>query len=133
MKRKTILLLAWLLGGAGLACAQPQPDSPWPMLHHDQYHTGRSAYNGPETPTLKWVFATGCTTNAIISSPAIAADGTIYLPAMDGHLMRSIQMVQRNGDSFLPAVGVRQPSERVVPSLWKAGTGSFLSSIRTVL
>ncbi|MCH7760946.1 PQQ-like beta-propeller repeat protein, partial [candidate division TA06 bacterium] len=84
MNRIGILLLTvWVLGGIDSVYAQPQPGSPWPMIHHDQFHTGRSIYNGPETPTLKWTFITG---SSIRSSPAIGADGTIYIVSQDGYL-----------------------------------------------
>jgi outer membrane protein assembly factor BamB len=48
----------------------------WPMFRHDPQHTGRSPYTGPETPSLKWSYATEY---AIASSPAIGSDGTIYV------------------------------------------------------
>jgi outer membrane protein assembly factor BamB len=80
---KIFLLMIYLLAGTGSAFAQLQPGSPWPMIHHDQFHTGRSPHNGPDTSTLKWTFTTG---GEILSSPAIAADGTIYILSMDGNL-----------------------------------------------
>jgi len=78
-----MLLMACILAGIGSVYAQPQRGSPWPMFHHDQYHTGRSPYNGPEIPTIKWSFATGSTMG---SSPAIADDGTIYIASFNGNL-----------------------------------------------
>ena len=87
MKNKALLLLVvCALLGTRSVYAQPQPGSPWPMMHHDQYHTSRSPHEGPETASLKWVFATEETRYGIVSSPVIAADGTIYLTARDGHL-----------------------------------------------
>ena len=84
MKRKGILVLvACVLVWIGPVYGQPQPGSPWPMIHHDQYHTGRSPYNGPETSTLKWSFSTG---NDIVACPAIAADRTIYIASNDEYL-----------------------------------------------
>jgi outer membrane protein assembly factor BamB len=58
-------------------------DSPWPMFHHDPQHTGRSPYKGPDNPYLKWRFSTGA---EIVSSPAIGADGTIYIGSDDFRL-----------------------------------------------
>ncbi|MCK4653479.1 MAG: PQQ-binding-like beta-propeller repeat protein, partial [Candidatus Cloacimonetes bacterium] len=55
-------------------------DTPWPMFHHDLNHTGLSPYTGPDTATLKWNYETGGT---IKSSPAIGADGTIYVGSAD--------------------------------------------------
>ena len=49
---------------------------PWPMFQHDAQHTGRSAAVGPTTTALAWDFAT----SGVPGSPAIGADGTIYLP-----------------------------------------------------
>ncbi|MBI5676015.1 MAG: PQQ-like beta-propeller repeat protein [Nitrospirae bacterium] len=46
------------------------------MFQHDLQHTGRSPFKGPENPELKWQFQVEGTP----SSPAIGADGTIYLP-----------------------------------------------------
>jgi outer membrane protein assembly factor BamB len=58
-------------------------DSPWPMLGQNAQHTHRSPYSGPEVPKLKWSFTTG---DEIFSSPAIGADGTIYVGSLDGKL-----------------------------------------------
>jgi outer membrane protein assembly factor BamB len=51
---------------------------PWPMFHADPQHTGRSPYKGPEKPLLLWEAGAG---THIVSSAAIAADGTIYFGA----------------------------------------------------
>jgi outer membrane protein assembly factor BamB len=84
MKEISILLLiACVLVGMGSALAQPQPGSPWPMIHHDHYHTGRSQFNFPDASTLKWSFEI---VREIRSSPAIDADGTIYIQSLDGYL-----------------------------------------------
>ncbi len=77
------MLLAFSLAWFSSVYAQPQPGSPWPMLRRDQYHTGRSPYNGPETATFKWVFETE---PGNLSSPAISADGTIYFSPYDDYL-----------------------------------------------
>jgi hypothetical protein len=64
--------------------AQAQPaDSPWPMLCQNPQHTGRSPYSGPEVPKLKWSFTTG---DRVGSSPAIGADGVIYVGSHDSNL-----------------------------------------------
>jgi outer membrane protein assembly factor BamB len=63
------------------AFGQPD-DGPWPMFRHDAQHTGRSPYVGPERPILKWSYPTD---DAITwSSPAVGADGTIYVGSTDG-------------------------------------------------
>ncbi|HEX8796018.1 MAG TPA: PQQ-binding-like beta-propeller repeat protein [Polyangiaceae bacterium] len=57
-----------------------QPGSPWPMPGFCPTRAGRSSRNGPRTNQVKWTFAMG----AIASmSPAIAADGTIYVGSND--------------------------------------------------
>jgi len=55
----------------------------WWMFHHDAQHTGRSPFIGSAVPKLKWACVTG---DAIFSSPAIGADGTIYVGSNDGNL-----------------------------------------------
>ena len=55
-------------------------DSPWPKFRQNLQNAGRSPYTGPETPQLKWSFTTG---GAVFSSPAIGADGTIYIGSLD--------------------------------------------------
>ncbi len=65
-----------------LSIGMPGPGSWW-MFHHDQQHTGRSPYTGPSSALEKWAFATG---NCIDSSPAVGADGTLYVGSQDGNL-----------------------------------------------
>ena len=75
-----VLALAGINSGvldAGLAV------TPWPMFGGDVRHTGNSASIGPGTPTERWSFSTG---NIVIASPAIGADGTLYLGSYDGKL-----------------------------------------------
>ena len=47
----------------------------WWMFRHDPQHTGRSPFSGPASPVQQWAFSTGMDQ----SSPAIGADGTIYV------------------------------------------------------
>ena len=35
-------------------CFAQLANSPWPMFQHDEQHTGRSPYRGPEHPYIKW-------------------------------------------------------------------------------
>ena len=72
----TVLILA------NTAQAQPA-DGPWPMFGQNPQRSGRSPYTGPERPKLKWSFTTG---TYISSSPAIGADGTIYVGSADNNL-----------------------------------------------
>ncbi len=57
--------------------------NPWSMYQRDPQRTGRSPYSGPEIPALKWSYITG---DQVKSSPAIGADGTIYVGSNDGNL-----------------------------------------------
>ena len=82
-KAGAILLLAVVLGSSATQVSQAQvAESAWPMFRHDPQHTGRSSLSGPETPTERWRILTG----ASGSSPAIAADGTLYVGSVDTRL-----------------------------------------------
>ena len=64
--------------GAGLA------DSPWPKSRHDVQNTGRAgASTQPVVGNLKFTFETG---GAIVSSPAIGSDRSIYFGCLDSSL-----------------------------------------------
>ena len=66
--------------------AQAQPaDSPWPMFRQNPQHTGRSPYGCPAfgVAVYKWHRTTG---DYVQSSPAIGADGTIYVGSYDKNL-----------------------------------------------
>jgi uncharacterized repeat protein (TIGR01451 family) len=56
----------------------------WPMFHRDAAQSGRSPLNGPGANDLAWTFTTGGAIND--SSPAVAADGTIYIGSGDHKL-----------------------------------------------
>ena len=72
-----LLLLASLA-----ACASHQ--TTWFKFHHDVLQTGASPFStASNTGALKWKFATG---GAVRSSPAIDADGTLYVGSGDGKL-----------------------------------------------
>ena len=78
-----ILLLTAVLGSSATQVSLAQvAESAWPMFRHDPQHTGRSFLSGPETPTQRWSILTGASS----SSPAIAADGTLYVGSVDTHL-----------------------------------------------
>jgi outer membrane protein assembly factor BamB len=55
----------------------------WWMFHHNAFHTGLSPFTAPSVPLQKWSFTTG---GDVFSSPAIAADGTIYIGSNDWDL-----------------------------------------------
>ena len=58
-------------------------NSAWPMFRHDLRHTGQSPYTGAATAIERWEFLAG---SPVHSSPAIGADGTIYVGSDDGKL-----------------------------------------------
>src|SRR5476651_897531 len=59
-----------------------QPGAPWPKFHADNSNSGVGGGSGADG-LIKWGFATG---SQVVSSPAIAADGTIYIGSLDGKL-----------------------------------------------
>ena len=94
--------------------AQAQPaDSPWPMFCQNPQRTGRSPYSGPEVPTLKWSFTTG---DMVWSSPAIGADGTIYVGSNDNNLYAI------NPDGTLKWSGTTGDMVRSSPAIGADGT-----------
>jgi outer membrane protein assembly factor BamB len=56
--------------------------APWPMYGGDAQHTGASTVGGPATPDVRWMFRAGLLAN----SPAIGAEGSVYLGSLDGNL-----------------------------------------------
>ncbi|MFZ0887881.1 MAG: PQQ-binding-like beta-propeller repeat protein [Candidatus Binataceae bacterium] len=60
------------------------PSTIWPMFHHDLQRTGQSQFDTSGNPGVeKWSFGTQ---NHIYSSPAVGADGTIYVGSHDDNL-----------------------------------------------
>lgn len=57
--------------------------SPWPKFRRDIQSTGISPYAGPVSNTLKWRYQTG---SDVYSSPAIGADGNVYVGSTDWYL-----------------------------------------------
>lgn len=110
------LLLLLFLGVRPTAISDAQvADSPWPMFRHDPQHTGRSQFNGPDFPTERWLVSTG----ADSSSPAIAADGTIYVGSTDTKLYA----ISRNGT--LKWTFAAQAEIRTSPAVGADGTVYF--------
>ncbi len=61
-----------------------QSDSPWPRFRQNIQSTGLSSVDtGSTTGALKWSYTTG---NGVYSSPAIGADGTIYVGSDDSYI-----------------------------------------------
>lgn len=60
---------------------QLQPNAPWPSLGRDYRNSRRTTLGAPTNGSLRWTYNAGSRTFA---SPAIAADGTIYVPTAAG-------------------------------------------------
>ena len=52
------------------------PNSSWPVFHHDPAHTGLSSFVGPAQPEVLWTFSTSQPPES--RAPVIGPDGTIY-------------------------------------------------------
>jgi outer membrane protein assembly factor BamB len=82
----------------------------WSMFRHDALHTGRSTFDvRTDFDFLQWKVATG---GSVVSSPAIASDGTIYIGSGDDHVYAlnpggSLKWKFATGQSVLssPAIG----------------------------
>ncbi|MFZ0889493.1 MAG: PQQ-binding-like beta-propeller repeat protein [Candidatus Binataceae bacterium] len=56
----------------------------WPMFHHDRRHSGLSPFSTAADKGIeKWKFPTD---SYVYSSPAIGADGTVYVGSLDNNL-----------------------------------------------
>ena len=79
-------LMCWcllaLLGSVAASHSATARGDSW-MFQHDPQHRGLSAFSGPADPVQKWKLALGA---PVFSTPAIAADGTIYFGALDDNL-----------------------------------------------
>ena len=77
----TTYFLITILSHLGIA---QLANTPWPMFQHDERHTGRSQYEGPNTPYLKWKLNTS--TNQIGHSfPVIGYNGDMYNYIYEGY------------------------------------------------
>ncbi len=77
-----LLLFTWQSDSLSQRLAK----SPWPTYRGDFKRTGRSAYKGPSTNQLRWVFSTGLAEKegGIETDPVIGPDGTVYIGANNG-------------------------------------------------
>jgi outer membrane protein assembly factor BamB len=79
----------WRWIGVGLiACAlqsagwsQLQPNAPWPSLGRDYQNSRRTTLGAPTNGSVRWTYSANSRT---LASPAVAADGTIYVPTAAG-------------------------------------------------
>jgi len=61
----------------------PQAPDVWPMFGHDPQHTNLSPFVGAQTANVEWKYTIG---EPVWSSPAIDANGTLYVGSEDGKL-----------------------------------------------
>ena len=61
----------------------PQAPDVWPMFGHDPQHTNRAPFVGAQTANVAWKYTIG---EPVWSSPAIDANGTLYVGSEDGRL-----------------------------------------------
>jgi outer membrane protein assembly factor BamB len=64
-----------------ISWAQLQPGAPWPSLGRDYRNSRSTTLGAPTSGSVRWTYSAGSRTFA---SPAIAADGTIYVPTSAG-------------------------------------------------
>jgi uncharacterized repeat protein (TIGR01451 family) len=86
MKKQIVLIMTTVLlfsFGAPLITSAQLADTSWPIFRHDLNHTGLSPYIGSPVGVERWDFSTGAD---VYSSPAIGADGTIYVGSFDNKL-----------------------------------------------
>ncbi|MFQ6129866.1 MAG: PQQ-binding-like beta-propeller repeat protein [Candidatus Hadarchaeaceae archaeon] len=82
----SLIVPAILFIPASQASAQ-LADTPWPKFRHDGQNTGRSPYVGAQDNALKWSYAIGGGGGWMgAPSPAVGADGTIYMGSDDNRL-----------------------------------------------
>jgi outer membrane protein assembly factor BamB len=81
-----LLLLLLIFGWASSSLSRRLAETPWPTYRGDFKRTGRSAFNGPQTNRLRWVFSTGLAEKegGIETDPVIGPDGTVYIGANNG-------------------------------------------------
>ena len=92
MKKHVSLLtfnLIIILGSTMVGALSPETasaqlmNSTWPKFRGNLANTGQSPYNGPSTPVLLWSYSTEY---PVLSSPAVGADGTVYVGSYDNKL-----------------------------------------------
>ena len=75
-----VTVLVLVVGSRTTVHAQLEAGAPWPQFRGNSRGTGLNRYVGAQTVVLKWSYATG---GAVFSSPAIGADGTVYVGSAD--------------------------------------------------
>jgi hypothetical protein len=81
MRRLNVVILLCLMG-LPMGSLGQLANSPWPKFHQNTFNTGLGLGSG-SNGLLRWKYATQ---GMVESSPAIAADGTVYVGSDDGNL-----------------------------------------------
>ena len=81
-----ILILFFIFASHSIILGQRLAETPWPTYRGDFKRTGRSAFKGPMTNQLRWVFSTGLSEKdgGVETDPVIGPDGTVYIGANNG-------------------------------------------------
>ncbi|MFN8446672.1 MAG: PQQ-binding-like beta-propeller repeat protein [Caldilineaceae bacterium] len=90
-----ILVLMLLLGRTVVDSQAAPVASQWTNFQHDAQHSGYTTQFGPQTNQTLWDFAT----TGVPGSPAVASDGTIYLPVgeLDTNTAGFLYAINPNG------------------------------------
>ena len=78
-----LVMLLGVVAGCGGGGSHGLAEAPWPKFHQNNRNVGVSPHVGAQTATLRWKYQTG---DYIQSSPAVAADGTVYVGSWDRYL-----------------------------------------------
>lgn len=70
-------------GEAGPRAMAPIPDGPPLEPRGDRRHTGRSAFAGPSTATMRWSFDVHAN---VAGAPVVDAEGNVYVGSLDHHV-----------------------------------------------
>lgn len=76
-----LFTLSLSLGSIAGAFAQPQAGAPWPSFGRDASNARRSPLAGPSrcNASVLWRTAAGGAFDSVIATPAVAADGTVFV------------------------------------------------------
>ncbi len=104
----------------------------WWMFRRDRQHTGRSPYIGTHSPVQQWKFTFKNDVN-FTSSPAIGADGTIYIGSCDDNLYAINPVSGKQKWAFPPGIqsSPPRPSGQTAPSMSVRMIPLCMPSIRT--
>ena len=79
----------------------------WACFRGNPLHTGRSRFNGPSRPVVRWTHKVG---GEVLGSPAIGPDETIYVACNDGQVYAILKTGVRKWTAKLAAPTVTSPA-----------------------